>query len=587
MGNTESKGGGIGGRQTEDLLKLAFEVTQDLFAKLPLDRLKNEIEPEIADQFTKFLLDLLNEIEPLLGIKNDILHRSVAEKLSVKARKRKVKTSIMNLGLNVTEYFDPPVIAVLGSGGGLRAMVAFLGTLSKLAELNLLNLVTYMAGTSGSTWCMSSLYCYETWSNNSCLKFMEQNILKTLTSEFPWKTSMERMKAAFMKEKHSLTDIWAYVVVYFMTKELNEEKLSSHKERCESGNNPYPIYSAVEKKTGTWFEFTPHACGFPKHKSFVKTEHLGSKFEEGNLSERHPEPELCYLRGLWGSAPANDDIISGLFKGLKGSFSTMSGFNTEGIFSKLTPAVKETDQDIGEVEDKELSEEEFYCACRGSGGATNLCSKVTTENTEEGKTAAQDTWQDLYVFYRIMKCLGKWEWGTLNNFLYKCKDDVCPELVNEEEISLVDSGLYINTPYPLMLPPHRKVDLILSFDFSAGDPFETLKKTAEYCKENHISFPNVDTKETSEDIPSQCCYIFEGDGKRTPDVMHFPLFNNQTCEGKVKEMEQKYSTFKHAYEESEVKELLEVSKKNVQESYEKIDMKIKQWVELRNQRGRP
>lgn len=45
-----------------------------------------------------------------------------------------------------------PVIAVLGSGGGLRAYIACLGVLSEMKELGLLDAVTYLAGISGSTW---------------------------------------------------------------------------------------------------------------------------------------------------------------------------------------------------------------------------------------------------------------------------------------------------------------------------------------------------------------------------------------------------------------------------------------------------
>lgn len=36
----------------------------------------------------------------------------------------------------------------------------------------------------------------------------------------------------------------------------------------------------------------------------------------------------------------------------------------------------------------------------------------------------------------------------------------------------MDAGFAINSPYPLVLPPARDADLIISFDFSSGDPFE-------------------------------------------------------------------------------------------------------------------
>jgi phospholipase A2 len=43
-------------------------------------------------------------------------------------------------------------------------------------------------------------------------------------------------------------------------------------------------------------------------------------------------------------------------------------------------------------------------------------------------------------------------------------------------LHLVDAGLAINSPYPLLLPPAWEVQLILSFDFSDGDPFEVTEK---------------------------------------------------------------------------------------------------------------
>lgn len=45
-----------------------------------------------------------------------------------------------------------PVVAVLGSGGGVRAMSAFYGSLAGLQELGILDTVTYLSGVSGSTW---------------------------------------------------------------------------------------------------------------------------------------------------------------------------------------------------------------------------------------------------------------------------------------------------------------------------------------------------------------------------------------------------------------------------------------------------
>lgn len=45
-----------------------------------------------------------------------------------------------------------PVVAVLGSGGGTRAMTSLYGSLAGLQDLGLLDAVTYLSGVSGSTW---------------------------------------------------------------------------------------------------------------------------------------------------------------------------------------------------------------------------------------------------------------------------------------------------------------------------------------------------------------------------------------------------------------------------------------------------
>lgn len=60
---------------------------------------------------------------------------------------------------------------------------------------------------------------------------------------------------------------------------------------------------------------------------------------------------------------------------------------------------------------------------------------------------------------------------------------------------------------------------------------QTIKKGAQYCKEQGLPFPKIDEKELQdEDNPSDC-YIFKGKG--VPTVMHFPLFNKVNCPGKL------------------------------------------------------
>ncbi|XP_073468159.1 cytosolic phospholipase A2 gamma-like isoform X4 [Aquarana catesbeiana] len=424
----------------------------------------------------------------------DIVDGSEGETKSVNARKIKVKKTLSSLDMNVTESCDPPVIAVLGSGGGLRAMVGLMGTISKLAELNILGAATYMAGISGSTWCISSLYSKKNWSDFSVIKDLENQLRERIKQETQRKHPWEKIKEKFLEELYSLTDLWAYTFVFEALNTVNKGKLSSHKEMCETGEDPYPVYSAVRKSL------------IHENKS-----------------------------GLWGSAPGADWIK--LF--------------IHDMYCKFIQWL------TGEMS-KDLQLQGFW-------------------------------WSDII---RVMKnigfCLLEWEWGTTNNFLYQCKDKI-PEdcdLFQKKYIHLIDAGLEINTPYPLVLHPHRKVDLIMSFDFSQDGPFETVKKTAEYCKEHKIPFPEIN-EESFEDPPTKSCYIFKGDGNETPDVMHFPLFNTQTCGDaeKIKESIIEYDTKVLLYDGPKIDTLLNITKKNVESSLKQILDQIKECVQRCNKKG--
>ncbi|XP_073472590.1 cytosolic phospholipase A2 gamma-like [Aquarana catesbeiana] len=455
---------------------------------------------------------------------------------------------------------NPPVIAVLGSGGGLRAMVGFLGTISKLAELNLLGTVTFISAISGSTWCMSSLYAKSNWSDFSYMKDLENLLCERikLKTDRDWSKPWEKIKEKFLGDSYSLTDLWAYTFVFFVINKINEEKLSSHKEICNIGEDPYPIYSAVrmhkihENRSEAWFEFTPHKSGFPAYDCYIKTEHLGCRFRGGRLLEELPEHDLIYLQGLWGSAPGADWVWMAIHE-----LPLVPSIPAKGKCLMLFCTYV-----LGDIDDIL-----FYF--------------IIVLPEKSWSESIRGVYENAKVMKNIASCFVKWQWGTTNNFLYECKykiPDGC-DLFHKERIHLIDAGLEINTPYPLVLPPHRKVDLILSFDFSAGDPFETLKRTAEYCKAHQIPFP-VNTEESYEYPPTKSCYVFEGDGHETPDVMHFPLFNTQTCgvNEKIETLSKKYATSVPSYETSMMNELLDMAKKNVESSMGEIHVKIQQCV---------
>ncbi|XP_077323182.1 cytosolic phospholipase A2 gamma-like [Lithobates pipiens] len=531
-----------------------------------------------------------------------LLDGSEGETEAVQARMGKVKETLLSLGMNVKQNCNPPVIAVLGSGGGLRAMVGFLGTISKLSELNLLGTVTYMSAISGATWCMSSLYAKSNWSDFSYMKDLEIWLCERikLETDRDWTKPWEKIKEKFLGDSYSLTDLWAYTFVFFVLNKIDEEKLSGHREICDIGEDPYPIYCAVrmrkmlENRTDAWFEFTPHKSGFPAYDCYIKTEHLGCTFSEGRILKELPEHDLTYLQGLWGSAPGADWAWLAIREIYKKVMKTMTGAKDEGVryykrtWSWVSTGIKEAVPGIS-----------FCEFIRVKDGCVRIfkrsCRRVQSQVSGIKEAVPQKTWSEFIrgvkdnakVVKNIVLCLPMWEWGTTNNFLYECKDKI-PEssnLSDKKLLHLVDAGLEINTPYPLVLPPHRKVDLILSFDFSLGDPFETLKRTADYCKDNRIPFP-VNTRELYEDPPTKSCYVFEGDGYETPDVMHFPLFNAQTCgeATKIRRLIKKYAARVPSYDTCMMNELLDIAKKNVESNMGEIQAKIQQCVWRSNKR---
>lgn len=515
----------------------------------------------------------------------DALIRSEGESSSIKARQKKVWEALQKLNVNIQKDEEPPVIAILGSGGGLRAMVGLLGVLSEMAKEDVLDIVTYICGTSGSTWCMSSLYNNEKWS--SCMEEMEHQITdRLLNPMWNWKKTSEKLKQTFSNDLYSLTNFWAYVFVHNVINEVNEKTLSNHQTSCESGENPYPVYSAVENDflnsyhPGAWFEFTPHLVGFPAYKTFVRTELLGSEFREGKLVKNHPERELCYLQGLWGSAPAKNTLIRKIIKE-----------KIQSLFPNITSEGLSTEEASLLPSNEGSLDLERLCSCNGCHKLAAFLSShdlVGMTDTEvemlfgEFHTNIEGFCEKVNLMLNVLRCFLRWQWGTTNNFLYEWSSNIPDDIYKKKFLSLVDAGLEINSAYPLMLQPNRKVDLFLSFDYSEGDPFLTLKDTDKYCKINGIPFPKIEIEDAESEAPSQSCYVFEGDGKGVPDVMHFPLFNNQSCEDKVYEFRKKYATFNVSYDKSELTELLKISKLNVELNKDRILEKVQQLIKCKS-----
>ncbi|XP_049988047.1 cytosolic phospholipase A2 gamma isoform X2 [Alexandromys fortis] len=489
------------------------------------------------------------------------------EKAAVNKRSSKVLEALQKLNIQADQA---PVIAVLGSGGGLRAHIACLGVLSEMKELGLLDAVTYLAGVSGSTWALSSFY-----NNNGNMEGMEEE-LKQRYEENMWhfEENLEKAIQASKKKNYSLTDFWAYFVVSRQTRELQDSNLSSIKKHVEEGMLPYPIFAAIDgdlqpdwrtrKTRKSWLEFTPHHAGYPALGAYIPITQFGSRFKNGKLVRSEPEGDLNYLRGLWGSAIADReeikkficDMLADLRAKLNQGHLFMADVFGEQKYFWLIEAVQNWNE-ISPKEKEQFLEYLLYCFMRTK--ALPLVPRSRPTNR------IGSYFQDTFTFLsKTAICCLKWEWGTVYNFLYKNGNITDEAMQSREVLHLVDAGLAINTPYPLVLPPAREAHLILSFDFSAGDPLETVRTTADYCQRYGIPFPQVREDQLKEWAKApESCYILRGE--TGPVVMHFTLFNKNNCGDDIDTWRKKYETMKPScfYTPELVADLLRVSRENV------------------------
>ncbi|XP_075768114.1 cytosolic phospholipase A2 gamma-like isoform X2 [Pelodiscus sinensis] len=516
---------------------------------------------------------------------------SEGEKEATRSRKVKVLNCLNNLGVSCDETM--PNIAVLGSGGGLRATIALLGTLAEMKKQGLLDAVMYLCGVSGSTWCMSSLYSEKDWAEN--VEMLEEKLCNDLCwTPIDLKKELDSVAKAAEDKLFSLTDVWEAFVVKSILKLHDETKLSEHKAASSNGINPYPIYAAIEQNTfdkdhtspGAWFEFTPDESGFPGLDVFVRTKALGSKFQGGNLTAPQEEKDISYLQSLWGSA--------------LGSMQENIHYLIAHVMALFQGVQKPLDSQGKEVENSEVMRlgnnlDEFLKTLESA--FWNMIQSIIKPQQKDAALLPKY----LNLCLKLMTCFKNWTWGSTNNFLYEngmadvslkqvteglnqdmgpfFADNVHTDGLDKREVfNLIDAGVANNCAYPLVLRLARRVGLILSFDFGIKEPFETLQKASKFCEENQIPFPPIDPEVIKDQDNPSNCYVFEGQG--TPTVMHFPLFNTKNCPGpqEITKTRITFPTLRMSYTRQEMEELLNKAKRNVTENKEKILEQIRRIV---------
>lgn len=382
-------------------------------------------------------------------------------------RKRKqyvVKALAKYLDINEKDIHpeDVPTIAMCGSGGGLRAMVAGTSSYLSAQEVGLFDCVTYTAGVSGSCWLQTLFYSsLGKQDHRAILKHLKSRLgthiafpppaLKLVTSaptnKFILSGFVEKIKgdpgASFgLVDVYSLL-LAARLMIPHGDLDVHDYdlKLSNQRSYLEQGQYPMPIYTAVRHEIPVdeeereqakdnltlkqtlkekarkeawfqWIEMHPWEIWCEEFGAGIPTWSLGRPFNEGknqilDTGIALPEIRQSLLLGIWGSAFC----------------ATLSHY-----YKEIKPAM------VGIV---------------GFGGLDGL---IEEKN------------DDLIKIHPI-------EPATVPNYVYGMKGQLpstCPESVfKSDHLQLMDAGMSNNLPIYPLLRPGRDVDILIAFDASA------------------------------------------------------------------------------------------------------------------------
>jgi Lysophospholipase catalytic domain len=387
------------------------------------------------------------------------------EKEFLEKRKPVVKKAIEKaLGISL-ERKTIPKIAVVGSGGGYRAMLATLGFFSGFDELGLNDAVTYAAGLSGSTWAIG---CWAAMGGTikNCVATLQKNIAVPLYSvnseELALITEDYLVRRAFgqaLTIVNPYGSLLANCLFGSLGKKRQKVRLSEQAERVQSGAWFFPLYTAVDGRASVykapeWYEFSPYEVGSMDFAAYVPSWSFGRRFMNGSSIDFAPEQSFGFLLATFGSAmAASADLIwQKVSKNIPGS-----------LFSTLV--------DVALIK-------------RVSG------KRVT--------------------------------WGEFHNFM---RGLAAHKMTDYNRLRLVDAGLSsMNLPYPIVSGrrPERMPNVLIFVDAS-GDYDDQLDHVAAYAKQHGCKFPKIDKAAAKKNIVT----VFkDANDPSVPVVIYLPRYND-------------------------------------------------------------
>ncbi|NXI80583.1 PA24E phospholipase, partial [Rhipidura dahli] len=403
-----------------------------------------------------------------------------------------------------------PVVAVMTTGGGTRALTSLLGNLLGLQKLGLLDAISYITGSSGSTWTLSHLYQSADWSHKDLSRpigEVRRHMTKCKLSCFSLESLKYYAKELKLRkqEGYHISKGPLFCSLSFINSQKNNHKLSDEQQALNQGQNPLPIYMILNIKEDyslsefkEWVEFTPYEVGFLKYGAFIHAEDFGSEFFMGRLMRKLPESRICFMKG--------DVLHCKHLNCIKMYF----------IFN-IMQTLHITTREESSPSDRRHELETYLVT--PECGIVGIIRRILTERVMVSKFCNFLKGFQLHNEYLQSKNFCIWKDTVLENF---------PNQLTEtaEFMCLADTAGYIDISYPPLMRPERKVDVVLHLNYSSGSQTSPLEEASKYFKKQGIPFPKIHMSEEEKKNLKEC-YIFEDtETPEAPTVVFFPLVND-------------------------------------------------------------
>ncbi|TEA16669.1 hypothetical protein DBR06_SOUSAS20610057, partial [Sousa chinensis] len=558
---------------------------------LPSDQVVRRVFPTSQEPLMK--VELKKEEGPReLAVRLDC--GPCAEERAFLSRRKQVVAKALKQALQLDgdlQEDEIPVVAVAATGGGTRAMTSLYGQLAGLKELGLLDCISYITGASGSTWALANLYEDPEWSQKDLAGPIES--LKTQVTKSKlgvvapsqlWRYQQELAERAHLGHPPCFTTLWALINEALLHDEPHDHKLSDQREALSRGQNPLPIYCALNTKErnlttfefGEWCEFSPYEVGFPKYGAFIPSELFGSEFFMGRLIKRLPESRICFLEGIWSNVYAASLQDSLYWSSEPSQFWDRWAQAQASLDKEQVPLLN-----IQEPPTVASRIAEFF---------TDLLTRrplaQATHNFLRGLSFHKDYFQHPHF--------SAWKATKL--------DGLPSQLTPAEPfLCLLDVGYLVNTSCPPLLRPTRDVDLILSLDYNLHGAFQQLQILDRFCQEQGIPFPSISPSPEEQCQPRECHLFSDPAHPDAPAVLHFPLVNasfreysapgvRRTAEAQeagevnLSSSDSPYHYMKVTYSREDMDKLLRLTHYNICNNQEQLLEALREAVRRRRQR---